>query len=60
MTKYQNPYIDCPQCGDYESFLAVDPELGADEGGHCQSCDLEIKTPRWLSETGKVFGRDYV
>jgi hypothetical protein len=60
MSKCQNPYIDCPQCGDYESFLAVDPELGADEGGHCQSCDLEIKTPRWLSETGKVFGRDYV
>ena len=43
MTKYQNPYIDCPKCGDYESFLAVEPELGAEEGGHCQSCDLEIK-----------------
>ena len=41
MTKYQNPYIDCPKCGDYESFLAVEPELGAEEGGHCQSCDLD-------------------
>jgi len=60
MTKYKNPYIDCPQCGDYESVLAVEPELGADEGGHCQSCDLEIKTPKCLSETGKVFGRDYL
>ena len=49
MTKFQNPYIDCPKCGDYESFLAVEPELGAEEGGHCQSCDLEIKTPKWLS-----------
>ena len=37
--KFTNPYIDCPKCGDYESFLAVEPELGAEEGGNCQSCD---------------------
>ena len=60
MNKFTNPYIDCPKCGDYESFLAVEPKLGAEEGGNCQSCDHTVETPRWLSETGKVFGRDYL
>ena len=60
MSKYQNPYIDCPECGDYESFLAINPDIGAEEGGNCQSCDHTIETPQWLSATGKVFGRDYI
>ena len=60
MSKYQNPYIDCPECGDHESFQAINPEIGAEEGGNCQSCDHTIETPQWLSATGKVFGRDYL
>jgi len=60
MKKYINPYIDCPECKDHESFVAIDPEIGAKEGGHCQSCEYEVVTPLWLSATGKVFGRDYL
>lgn len=47
-------YIDCPKCGVYESYLAVDVEIGYMEGGSCDACGFTVNSPQWLDVKGSI------
>ena len=53
--KDRSGYIDCPKCGDYEGFLAVNVELGHTGGGKCYACGYTNATPLWIHLTGDQF-----